>query len=660
MSSKQTRVPERDVYALSNNKVGQWNEVINSMPGFMGVFSLEGILESVNDYPLKEAGLEREQCVGKGLNELVWWTNSPQIIAELYNAISIAVKGNSSRLKVPLRCKNGLSVCCDFNIMPICDHHGEVSQIMVCGFGDGDGTRVVENGSSGYPFRLLDAIIENIPNMIFLKEAGQLNFEYFNRAGEDLLGVKRAMLIGRNDYDFFPQEQADFFTAQDRKVLESSGVVDIPEEPIDTPKGKRYLHTKKIAIRDQDGNAQYLMGISEDITERKLAEEKLHYQAEIIDQIHDSVVSTDMTGIVTGWNKGAERLHGFSSEEMLGQHISILFPVDERDGLEERIIVPLQKCGDLEIEQNLLHKNGSVFVGHLSLSIFFGNENRPIGMIGFCLDITERKLLESELDSYRSLLESQVVERTAALASARDEAERANKAKSNFLSKMSHELRTPLNAILGFAQMLNLDSDDFNREQRESIDEIVQAGKHLLNLINEVLDLSKIESGKIEVSMEDVSVKKLMEQCMPLIRSDASQNQVSIKDNISDGNFIVRADFMRLKQVLLNLLSNAIKYNRQGGEVVLEAKAVSDSRAKFLINDTGRGLTDLEIKKLFTPFIRFHETTSIEGTGIGLVIVKEIVEAMGGAMGVESQIGEGSSFWVELDLSEPANIEVNE
>ena len=229
-------------------------------------------------------------------------------------------------------------------------------------------------------------------------------------------------------------------------------------------------------------------------------------------------------------------------------------------------------------------------------------------------------------------------------------AEKASQAKSEFLSSMSHELRTPMNAILGFGQLLELDAHGFSEEQRENITEILLAGRHLLTLINEVLDLSRIESGSLEVSMEEVRMDDLLKECFSLLSIQASARGLKIIDNVSCQGSSVRADFTRLKQVMLNLLSNAIKYNRDNGSVTLACEAVGDNRLCVRITDTGTGLTKHEIDRLFVSFNRLSADNHIEGTGIGLVIAKRLIEIMGGSISVESTPGVGSTFSIELSL----------
>lgn len=236
----------------------------------------------------------------------------------------------------------------------------------------------------------------------------------------------------------------------------------------------------------------------------------------------------------------------------------------------------------------------------------------------------------------------------------RKEAEHANTAKSEFLSRMSHELRTPLNAVLGFGQLLDLDAEGLNATQRGNVKEILVAGRHLLNLINEVLDLAKIESGKMEITMEDVPVDDPLQQCITLIQSQAEARQVELIDHISGKGYTVQADFTRLKQALLNLLSNAVKYNHDHGRITLDCETIGKQVLRIRVTDTGRGLTKEDRNKLFTPFERIDAANNVEGTGIGLVITKHLLELMGGTIGVESTPGEGSTFWIELALSSDA------
>ena len=231
-------------------------------------------------------------------------------------------------------------------------------------------------------------------------------------------------------------------------------------------------------------------------------------------------------------------------------------------------------------------------------------------------------------------------------------AEEANNSKSEFLSRMSHELRTPMNAILGFAQLLEMNSEQFNEDQNNNIEEIICAGQHLLCLINEVLDLAKIESGTLTVTVDKVSMDDVLKQCISLITAQAEERHIKLVDQVSGKHHIVIADFIRLKQVLLNLLSNAIKYNCKHGRITLLSEITDNHRLCISVIDTGRGLSKDDMKKLFNSFVRLNTLDSVEGTGIGLVISKHLIEVMGGGIGVESVPGVGTTFWIEIPLAQ--------
>lgn len=266
-------------------------------------------------------------------------------------------------------------------------------------------------------------------------------------------------------------------------------------------------------------------------------------------------------------------------------------------------------------------------------------------------DITDRKLAEATLREVNEALEQRVQERTAELLAAKNDAERANRAKSDFLSRMSHELRTPLNAILGFGQLLELSVQD--PKQGGQVRHILGAGRHLLDLINEILDLARVESGQMTVSMAPVSLPALVEECLELVRPLADAHGVRLLCDGLDEGAHVMADHTRLRQVLINLLSNGVKYNRPGGTLSLEWRIDADE-AVIRVSDTGQGLTSEQLARLFVPFERLDaDARRIEGTGIGLALSKHLVTLMGGRIGASSEPGQGSVFWVALKPCHP-------
>lgn len=374
----------------------------------------------------------------------------------------------------------------------------------------------------------LNSIIENIPDVIFVKEAATLHFVRCNKAAEQLLGYGREELIGRSVHDLFPAQEADFFTLKDRAVLESRQMVDVPEEPVQTRHGTRLVHTMKIPIVDVRGEPQFLLGISRDITEQKRAEE--------------------------------------------------------------------------------------------------------------------------ELRRYREHLEDMIHERTAELAVAKERADAANQAKSDFLAHMSHELRTPLNGILGYAQILKR-GKSLDQRQVNGITVIQRSGEHLLAIINDILDMAKMEAGKAELNLSDIPLDRFIYFIAETVRMKATEKGLAfaceMAPDLPEG---VRVDEKRLRQVLLNLLSNAIKFTEKGS-VHLRVGCLPPARLRFEVQDTGIGIDEARLEAIFLPFEQVSDARHrVGGTGLGLAISRQLVRLMGGEIHVVSRRGAGSAFSFELNV----------
>jgi signal transduction histidine kinase/AmiR/NasT family two-component response regulator len=387
-------------------------------------------------------------------------------------------------------------------------------------------------------------------------------------------------------------------------------------------------------------------------------------QNAILTSANFSSIATDAKGVIQIFNVGAERMLGYTAAEVLNKitpadisdpqeliarakALSVELATPITPGFEALVFKASREIEDI-YELTYIRKDGSRFPAVVSVTALRDAQDVIIGYLLIGTDNTARQLVEAE----RALLDQALQDKNAELESAKFLAEKANHAKSDFLSSMSHELRTPLSAILGFAQLMESGSPSPTASQKRSIDQILHAGWYLLELINEILDLAVIESGKLSLSLEPVSLADVMHECQDMIEPQAQKRGISVAFPQFDTPYFVNADRTRVKQVFINLLSNAIKYNREGGTVLVEYATSIPGRIRVCVKDTGEGLTGDQLAQLFQPFNRLgREGSAEDGTGIGLVMTKRLIEMMGGIIGAESTVGTGSVFWVELDLT---------
>jgi signal transduction histidine kinase/AmiR/NasT family two-component response regulator len=374
-------------------------------------------------------------------------------------------------------------------------------------------------------------------------------------------------------------------------------------------------------------------------------------QNAILTSANFSIIATDEKGIIQLFNIGAERMLGYAAAEVVNkinpsdihdpqevaaraQALSIELATPITPGFEALAFKASRGIEDI-YELTYIRKDGSRFPAIISITALRDDDGHLIGYLLIGTDNSVRKQVELELHKAMAF------------------AEKANLAKSDFLSSMSHELRTPLSAILGFAQLMESGSPPPTLSQKRSIEQILKAGWYLLELINEILDLALIESGKLSLSPEPVSLAEVMHECATMIEPQALKRGISVSFPRFDIEYFVKADRTRVKQVLINLLSNAIKYNRTDGTIIVTYTVSTPERIRICVEDAGEGLSPEKIGQLFQPFNRLgQEATAEEGTGIGLVMTKRLTELMGGAIGVESTVGKGSVFWIELNLTD--------
>ena len=413
---------------------------------------------------------------------------------------------------------------------------------------------------------------------------------------------------------------------------------------------KRYVHkngeilwvsrTASI-IRDENGEPQHFLLMVEDISERKESERALlesrrelenalHANQLIMDNSQDVICTIDEQGRFLSVNAACEELWGYKAGELVGRrYIDLVYPEDRAK--TEAASEALLASGKItDFVNRYVRKDGTL------VDVLWSATWSAKDRIMFCVahDVTDRARIEK------------------ALREAKEEADRANHAKSDFLSRMSHELRTPLNSILGFGQLLDRQSS--SDAQRTRVRYILSAGRHLLNLINEVLDISRIEAGNLQLSLEPVCLEEAMSEAIDLMRPLAAEREIRLAASCPlDTTTYVLADRQRFKQVLLNLLTNAVKYTAMQGSVNVSFNDSGNGTMRLLVRDTGAGIPVEKLSRLFTPFDRLGaEQSTVEGTGLGLALCQRLVEAMHGCIGVNSTVGDGSTFWVELAQAE--------
>lgn len=501
-----------------------------------------------------------------------------------------------------------------------------------------------------------EVILESVPNMIFVKDAKELKFLQFNRAGEELLGYSRKDLINKNDYDFFPKSEADFFTSKDRKVFEEGKVVEIPEEPIHTKQGQKILRTKKIPVYDKDGHPLYLLGISEDITEtKKLNEERernevLLRSAERINKLiqnsMDAVVGFNEKSIINSWNIQAENIFEIKSEEAIGKSIIDLIPVRFRVisefALKNFLCHHSTRLMNQRIESSALRKDIE-FPVEVTITPIWDNE--CCQFYASVRDISARKILEKQ---QKFILQKE--------HEAREAAEKTINMQDDFLSVAAHELKTPITPInlqlqLIEKMLIKAMKEQFNPKTTENLLKLINGSKkemdRLISLINELLDVSRISADRLLLHKEKMDLSELLNSQIRRYSELASKEGCHITHDIQP-NIVGLWDKARLDIVLQNLISNAIKY---GNCKPIYVRAwTKDKMAFFIVRDMGIGIPSNFVPKLFDKFERAVPVQKFSGLGLGLYISKKIIDAHSGEIAVETELDIGSTFIIKLPL----------
>jgi len=609
----------------------QFRSLTEAIPQQVWTARPDGSLDYVNGRILEYAGRAREEMLGVGWAEMI----HPDDLAETFARWKRSLEtGEDYETEFRLRRADGVYRWNLGRAVPVRDGQGRIVKWF------GTNTDIAEHRQAEEALRDSEArfrqLVAQAADAFFLIDRDARLIDVNQRAC-DSLGYSRQELLALGVGDIDAISRLEIFRSA-WKSAQGGGAV--TREGVHRRKdGTTFPIEVRASVFDFGGD-QMMLALARDITERKRIEEALREsearKAAIVETALDCIITMDHEGKVLEWNPAAEGTFGYSRAETMGQLLGELIVPESLRERHYQGIARYLASGEgpvlgKRIEVPALRADGTEIVVELSITPIW-TDGPPI-FTAYLRDITARKQTDE------------------ALKAAKQEAERANRAKSEFLSRMSHELRTPLNAILGFGQLLEM--DDLNDEQRQGVGQILKGGRHLLELINEVLDIARIESEQQPLDIEPVPVVETLAGALEMVQPLAATRGIELSgDWEAAAGLFVLADRRRLKQVLLNLLANAVKYNRGGGTATLTGAATAAGHLRIAVSDTGLGIAPEKIGQLFTPFERLGaEQTAIEGTGLGLALSKRLVEAMGGEINVQSVVGQGSTFVVELLLT---------
>ncbi len=522
----------------------------------------------------------------------------------------------------------------------------------------------------------LRVLVASIPNLVWLKDTNGV-YLTCNPAFERFFGAHEAQIVGKTDYDFVPQALADAFVQKDKEVIAAGKSMTVEEWVTFADDGHRaLLETTKIPMFKSDGGLIGVLGISREITEQRQAElvivqrtqalergrrallsvlqDLRRSQAELlkfslaIEQSPESIVITNLAAEIEYVNAAFLARTGYQREQVLGRNPRILQSGKTPRSTYDELWASLTAGHPWRGEFINRKANGEDYIEFVQIAPMRLSDGSVTHYVAVKEDITEKKRIAEELDRHRHHLEDLVTQRTAELAAAKEQAEAGSQAKSAFLANMSHEIRTPMNAILGLTHLLQRDA--VTPRQHERLAQIHASGQHLLGLINDILDLSKVEAGKFQLTLDDFHLGTVLDHVASVIGSAAKAKGLRVDVDADSVPVWLRGDSLRLRQCLLNLAGNAVKFTDQGS-ISLRAKLLEEDSAgllvRFEVQDTGIGITPEQMLRLFQVFEQADTSTTRKygGTGLGLALTRRLALMMGGDAGAESTPGQGSTFW---------------
>ena len=598
--------------------------MISNISDVIGIMGMDGVMKYKSPNIEKYFGWKPQDLIGTD----GWLTIYPDDLDRIQKEFSDLVKNDKSVKTVTYRykCKNGSYKPIELTATNLAND--PVIQGVLLNYHD-----ITEREEAENSLRRSEAekaaIIRAVPDLMFRIRRDGTYLDYMS-TDQNMLFLPREQFLGKTISQVLPPDLALQSMTAIEKAFHHEEMAAY-EYSLKVNGKLRYFENRIIV-----SSADEVLSIIRDITYRKESEAALARQSAAFESFALAIIITDIKGIIQWANSAFTRLTGYPANEAIGKTPGVLVKSGKQDkDFYKRFWDTLLNKEVWTGELINRRKDGSLYYEEQTITPVLDSKGNISSFISIKIDITERKRIEH------------------ALIVAKTEAEKANQAKSEFLSRMSHELRTPMNSILGFAQLMEMGGLD--PKHKKGVNHILNNGRHLLNLINEVLDISGIEAGRVSLSFVPVHLSRIIREAIDTI--DPAARAMHVKFELIDAGhepLFVKADHHRLRQVLINLFNNAVKYNREGGSVMIKTElqpviAPAIAFVRISVSDTGPGINPEFIGKLFMPFERIGaEKTSIEGTGLGLMVVEKLMNAMGGSVGVESVPGEGSTFWIEL------------
>ncbi|HET7833258.1 MAG TPA: PAS domain S-box protein [Gallionella sp.] len=614
------------------------------------VISLQGRITDVN--------VAAEKITGRGRSELIGtvffdYFTEPEKARDGYQ--QTLSKGALTDYPLVMRHPDGHVTSVSYNASVYRSEAGEVAGICAAVHD------VTERDQAEAMRKMLAAIVEFSNDAIIAKTPDGI-ITGWNKSAERIYGYSASEIIGKHITVLVPPsrhaEIRDFL----EKIRHGETITNHESERI--RKGGSLIHVAESLspIKDTLGNIIGISAVTRDITEKKLLEERMHqasvYNRSLIEASVDPMVTISPEGKITDVNAATERMTGKGRAELIGTDFSDYFtePDKARAGYQQ----VLRDGAVTDYPLAIRHREGHITEVMYNASLYRDESGKMIGVFAAARDVTERNKAEEELRRYKDHLEEEVQQRTADLVLARNSAETANRAKSAFLANMSHELRTPLNAILGFSSLMRKDPQ-LSESLRQNLDIINRSGEHLLALINDVLEMAKVEAGRVKLESAPFDLGSMVRDVTDMMQERAGEKGLQLViDQSSRFPRYINGDEARLRQVLINLLGNAVKFTEQGG-VTLRLRTKKDNNMPFLqieIEDTGPGIAKEDQQRIFEPFVQLGEHGGSKGTGLGLAITRQFVQLMGGSISLDSMAGKGSLFRVEVPLVEATEAEI--